>query len=144
MRSLIILLALLPLACSGQYHPSDGVTASPELLPYCEDAVSRWERATGLRPSCTEGRPMYVRDLGDTIGGITYGTEVIVSTRWPAQLRQIVTHELGHVMHGKGEHPGCGGLMAPTPKHEDTRINECDVAWLCDVAPCTAFAEEAP
>lgn len=162
-------LALLLPACNVaglvvlKAEPDLGVASVPELRTYCEAASGRWEHASGLVLSCTEGRPLrfgapsdpcaaaatsytrvVIRDqehvLPCSMAGIT---DTVPDTT--EQLATAVAHELGHVLHGQrcGREHADDGLMAPQ-SGPGAPITEATLTWLCECAPCTRFEPEAP
>lgn len=160
-------LALLLPACNMaglvvvQAAPDVGVLASPELRPYCEAAIGRWEHATGISMSCTEGRPLIRGTPSDPCAAAsTRFSKVVVRdaqsaedcTRagvqdtYPdtsAELATAVAHELGHVLAGQRHNQHADdGLMSPAPEL-GARITTASLAFVCETAPCTKFEPEA-
>lgn len=168
MRALAPLAALLLSCCNVaglvvlKAEPDLGVASVPELRTYCEAASGRWEHASGLTLSCTEGRPLRFGAPADPCAAAsTSYTRVVVRDQahalpcsmagivdtvpdTPEQLARGVAHELGHVLHGQrcGREHADDGLMSPQPG-PGAAITEATLAWLCECAPCTKFEPEA-
>lgn len=128
---------LLALACTG-YAPANGVTAAPELYAACTIAAERWAEATGMLPTCDEGRPMVPGNVRGAPAGHTDGERVTVEMDRPECLELFVAHELGHVLAGggDGDHPRHGDLMSAQPSACGALILAEDLDFVCDTAPC--------
>lgn len=138
-------------ACGRACEPTlafPGVVATPALLPACERSARRWEAATGIMVTCTEGdRPMYDDPIDDRpqAGGATNRDRVRIDVADMLRLGALdlaVTHELGHVVFGGG-HPAGGSLMAARPTDRQAPITEADLVWACERRHCYWFAPEA-
>lgn len=138
------------------YGPAMGLRAQDEALrALCEGAAERWEEATGLVFSCTQGRPLRWVDgplrnpcaaahtNGDAVElkrayepACTEPARAVSNPLFPqaGELESSMAHEMGHVMHGHGGHSPAGVMAASTTP--DARLTVEDLEWLCSEAPC--------
>lgn len=124
--------------------PAASVETPEDLRLVVARASARWRHATGR---IWQDGEIAVRYGEPGAGYIAFndGRTIVVRETWAAspQLETVVLHEIGHYYRGDhvddaGEHLMSSGL------HSESAgcITAADLAFVCEVYPCTVFAPE--